>query len=83
MGKYYDPEAVAKQGKRIIAGDSQPRIHAGEVLVMVLDRLIFKVAADVTQPSEYAEFYRQYASGMAVRCDVYSLPQSVADTILH
>jgi hypothetical protein len=81
MGTYYDVEKVEQKGRRIshYPMNKPPTEGFYYRLVAVCDRLIFKLAADVTDPSEYDEFYGQYRRGMLVSFDLYDFSPEPGD----
>jgi hypothetical protein len=73
MGQYYDVNTVKKEGIPIshYPMEKYPVGKFRNRLVAICDRMIFKQAADVTLPSEYALFYSQYRRGMLLSFDLY------------
>ena len=61
MSTYYEPQDVVTNGRKLNFGSHANMLRdirlTGERLVMVGDRGIFKVAADVTDSSEYDFFH--------------------------
>jgi hypothetical protein len=70
MGKYFNPankEALDAAGRNLIKQDSfadyKKLLQAGEVLVGLFDRGIFKNAPVLPDEAEYEEFMKQVRSG--------------------
>jgi len=70
---YYSDQAVLALGTPVVrpCGNNQPVIPNGYRLVAICDRIIYKVCPDVTDLTEYTEFYNQYYSGAFVSMDLY------------
>lgn len=73
MGTYYDVKEVKKQGNLVCSPSAgkQPHIPTGYKLVAIMDRLLYKAAADVTDPDEFKHFYDQYCEGQFLTMDLY------------
>jgi len=73
MGVYYSPEKVKQVGERIWSGERQPVVVGPYRLIAVLDRGLWKCAPDVTDPKEYAQFYKSYYEGLFISMHVYKV----------
>jgi hypothetical protein len=72
MGTYLGVNAVEKIGTPVIPTKDQPMTF-GNMLIMVLDNGLWKVAADVTNKREYDDFYASYALGNWLQIRLFSL----------
>jgi hypothetical protein len=70
MSQYYDVQSVEKNGVRVQRVGNIMPVYRNR-LVAVLDRLMFKLAVDVTDEGEYQYFYKDYYSGAAVSFNLY------------
>jgi hypothetical protein len=74
MGSYYGVEQITKLGTKIASYSSTPPEPQGnQALVAVMDNGVFRVAVDVSRPSEYAHFKDAYSQGMWLSMDVYTI----------
>jgi hypothetical protein len=78
MGTYLGVKAVEKIGISMIPTKDQPMAF-GTRLVMVLDKGLWKIAADVTNKREYDDFYASYALGHWLRIRLYSITAEQAN----
>lgn len=86
MGTYMDPE-VAAQYPEIFNTSGLNVLHAmhrnlvsqigPDRLVFIGDRLIRKVAVDVTDIHEFLEFYNQYKQGYFVNRAFHRVPATI------
>lgn len=87
MGKYMDPQlAETYESLHPIGTSDLKATHdhylsqlQGKRLVGIYDRLIFKLAPDVTNFSEFQEFENQYRTGMLVSHKFVAIPPEIFD----
>ncbi len=75
MGTYLGVRAVERLGKPVYSHSSRPEIPSGQRLIAVMDNGLYKIAPDVTRPSEYKEFYDCYAQGQWIEMHLYLLEE--------
>jgi len=77
MGSYLGVKAVEAKGKIVYAmNGAQPNIPNGNRLIAVLSNGLWKIAPDVTDPSEFKSFYGYYSQGYYLSMELYLLPES-------
>lgn len=81
MGRYFNPAnetaAVKAGGRRLrIASHAAlvEQLKPGESLGIFLDRFIFTQIADVTDPREFQEFWRQAEDGDVLLLGFFAMP---------
>lgn len=81
MGNYLNPPEKIKEVGRPISGsnynDLTRQLRAGEILVGLFDRGIFKIAPHLYSPEEFDEFDRQYMSGMLISRYFFAASEAV------
>lgn len=82
MTQYCNPPSkVAEVGRRLTGWRDyrtlRAQLHAGEHMVVVGDRLVYKVAPYIESAADFDDFYAQYYGGGFVSLDVYAVPASV------
>jgi len=78
MGRYYDVEKIENgnfKKVKITNGKEQPKFN--NRLVAVCDKLVRKIAVDLTDKSEWDHFYKQYFDGLIVNMYLYDIPENV------
>lgn len=76
MGSYYGVKKVEEIGERLNYNNAkQPNVPVDKRLIAVIGNGLFKIAPDVTSPSEYDEFYHQYSSGYWLTFATYLLTE--------
>ena len=78
MGTYLGVTAVQRNGQpvQLYTGSTQPTVPQGKRLIAIMDNGVWKIAPDVTRPSEYAEFHRNYSQGNWLAMKLYLLDES-------
>jgi len=74
MGSYYGAEQIEKLGTTISSYSSTPPTPQGnQALVAIMDNGLYRIACDVSRPSEYKEFNDSYRQGNWLTMDVYAI----------
>ncbi len=79
MGTYLGVRAVEHLGRPTnlsYNSNNQPLIPSGKRLIAVMNNGLYKIAPDVTRPSEYKEFYDCYAKGIWIAMHLYLLEEN-------
>ena len=83
----FDPQTVERLGTPnydfAVTDADRPQIPDGKILISVLDRVIDKIAVDVTSVFDYKAMYQYYYSGAAVRMNLYNLDKNDADSYVN
>ncbi len=76
MGSYYGAEQIEKLGTKISSySNTPPEARGNQALVAIMDNGAWRIAVDVSRPSEYKAFKDSYSSGNFLTMDVYAISQ--------
>lgn len=63
--------------------EKQPFLNSGNRHVMVLDRIVGAVVADVSDPQRYTQAYQSYAQGFAVRVHLLEIRDGLTERVIN
>jgi len=77
MANYYGASKVQELGTRLMHCESnQPRVIGNTRVIAVVGNGLYKVAPDVTDAADYAEFFNSYSRGNWLTFKLYTLSPS-------